>query len=471
MHDQDFRQDALRAALRNELFYFICKTFTSIRQGEALKVNWHIEAIAWKLQQVAEGHVKRLIITVPPRSLKSVCASVALPAWFLGRDPSRQVACASYAEGLSVDLHNLCRKVIQEPWYARTFPALALNPRKNTDTEFKTSAGGGRFATSVDGVFTGRGADLIIIDDPIKPIDAMSEAALSRATKWFDQTVTTRLNDKETGAIVVVMQRLHPDDLVGHLLAREGWTHLNLPAVAEEDETIQIGPDIWHVRKVGDLLHAERDSSAVLAEMKLNLGSLQFDAQYQQRPVRVDGNMIKWKWFKRFAELPYENCDDQIVQSWDTASKSDQLNDFSVCTTWRIHNNAYYLLDVFRERLDFPELRKVVVELKRRFRATDVLIEDKGSGTSLIQELNARGDVYAIAIEPKGDKMVRAAAQSAQIEAGRVFIPQDASWLGDFQSEISAFPKSRYDDQVDSMSQFLIWAFQQEHYVPRIRQL
>lgn len=205
--------------------------------------------------------------------------------------------------------------------------------------------------------------------------------------------------------------------------------------------------------------------------MKAVLGSLQFSAQYLQRPVRVEGNLIQWRWFRRYADRPLAQSDDQIVQSWDTASKADELNDFSVCTTWLIRNNAYYLLDVFRERLDFPDLRKAVVDLKRRFRPTAILIEDKGSGTPLIQVLRESGDVYSIPVLPTKDKIVRAASQCATIEAGQVFLPEVAPWLGELQAEVSAFPQSRHDDQVDSMSQFLIWAEAREYDCPRIRYL
>jgi predicted phage terminase large subunit-like protein len=267
------------------------------------------------------------------------------------------------------------------------------------------------------------------------------------------------------------MQRLHVDDLAGHVLEREGWVHLNLPAIAEADERIQIGTVQWHWRRVGDLLHPEREGPAELAEMKASLGSSGFAAQYQQQPVPIDGNMIAWSWFQRYAGILSPGEDDMIVQSWDTASKSGELNDYSVCTTWMIRNNAFYLLDVYRARLDFPALRKAVIELARRYRPAAVLIEDKGSGIQLIQELRNSGDIYPIAITPEGDKVVRASNQSAQIEAGRVFLPQDAPWLGDFQLELAAFPNGRHDDQVDSMSQFLIYAFESEFNSPRIRQL
>jgi predicted phage terminase large subunit-like protein len=205
--------------------------------------------------------------------------------------------------------------------------------------------------------------------------------------------------------------------------------------------------------------------------MKASLGSSGFAAQYQQQPVPIDGNMIRWSWFQRYPRVLIPGENDMIVQSSDTASKGGELNDYSVCTTWMIRNDAYYLLDVYRARLDFPALRKEVIELARRYRPASVLIEDKGSGIQLIQELRNSGDIYPIAIMPEGDKLVRASSQSSQIEAGRVFLPQEAHWLGDFQLELAAFPNGRHDDQVDSMSQFLIYAFESEFNCPRIRQL
>lgn len=461
--------DVLNAVLRQDLGAFTHKSFATIRPGDPFKWNWHIQAITWHLQQVAEGRIRRLIITVPPRNLKSICASAALPAWFLGRDPSRRVICASYAQDLSVELHNLCRSVMQASWYRELYPRTRLSAAKNTESEFKTTQGGGRLATSVDGVLTGRGANLIIIDDPMKPAEAMSEVTRNRVRRWFDGTVLSRLDDKAEGAIILVMQRLHVDDLAGHLLERGGWHHLNLPAMAETDEVIPIGPGQVHRRRTGDILHPERDSAEVLDEMRQNLGTYDFAAQYQQQPVPIDGGLIKWSWFRRFSHAPAREPDDQIVQSWDTASKAGELNDYSVCTTWLIRNGSYYLLDVERDRLDYPALKRRVLDLYHRHRPHAVLIEDKGSGTQLIQELPHAREVYPIAVTPQGDKVMRASNQTAQIEAGRIVIPEDAPWLGEFQREVAAFPNGRHDDQIDSMTQFLAWAMDDEFNAPRIR--
>jgi len=430
----------LDAILRTHLTSFTHKVFSTLRPGDPFKPNWHIDAINWHLQQVVDGRIRRQIITVPPRNLKSICASVALPAWLLGRDPTREIICASYAEGLSVELHNQCRNVMNAHWYKRLYPGTQLSPRKNTETEFKTTRGGGRLATSVEGTLTGRGASVIIIDDPIKPGDAASETMLSRVRNWYDGTVLSRLNDKAEGAIILVMQRLHMDDLAGHLLAQGGWHHLNLPARAEADESIAIGPNRWHRRQTGELLHAARESADVLAEMERTLGSFGFAAQYQQQPVPIDGNLIRWSWFGRHALPLASGPDDQIVQSWDTASKDGELNDYSVCVTAVVRGNRAYLVGLDRARRNYPDLRRRAIELAQEYNPHALLIEDKGSGTHLIQELQYDGRFPVIGMEPRGDKIVRASNHSAMIEGGLVSIPRRRLGWWIFRQRSPPFP-------------------------------
>jgi predicted phage terminase large subunit-like protein len=240
-------------------------------------------------------------------------------------------------------------------------------------------------------------------------------------------------------------------------LPKENWAHLNLPAIAPGPERVQIGPRRFHSRAAGDLLHPEREPESVLKEAKVNLGSYFYEAQYQQTPVPEGGNLIKWDWFQFYDELPNRGPNDRIVQSWDTASKAGELNDYSVCTTWLVSKPDFYLIDIVREQLDYPSLKRRVVETRQRHNAHDVVIEDKGSGTSLIQDLKREGAVRPIAFMPEGDKLTRMSAQSAKIEAGQVHLPRQASWLGDFKTELMAFPRGRHDDQVDSLSQFLTW--------------
>jgi len=457
--------DDLRAVLRSDLDSFVWKCFVTILPRTRYQPNWHIEAIVYQLMRVHHSEIARLLINQPPRSLKSLCVSVAYVAWLLGHDPARRIIVVSYSNELAAELHRQFRMVIDAPWYRCLFPAMQVV--KDTGTELVTSAGGSRYATSVGGTLTGRGADLIIVDDPLKAEEAMSESARRRVIDWFGGTLVSRLNDKERGPIIVIMQRLHEDDLAGHLLEHGNWQHLDLPAIAIEDGTILIGPDKPFVRRVGDVLHPERESHAALDRIKAEIGSLRFSAQYQQRPVPVAGNLIKRDWFRFYNEAPEPGPGDRIVQSWDIATMIGETNDYSVCTTWRMVKSDYYLLDVFRGRLSYPDLRRKVVALCARYNADTIVIEDAGPGMQLLQDLHhdlPAGMPRPIGAKPDGSKMDRMLAQSAKIEAGHVHLPKQADWLASFLLELLAFPHGRQDDQVDSVSQLLNWAARQKYF-------
>ena len=205
--------------------------------------NWHLEAIAYQLERVRRGEIKRLIINMPPRSLKSVTASVAFPAFVLGHDPTRRIICVSYSGDLAKKHANDFRAVLEARWYRELFPGTRIG-QKDSETEIELTARGFRLATSVGGTLTGRGGDLIIIDDPLKPDDAHSETKRNAANEWFKNTLLSRLDDKRTGAIIIVMQRVHMDDLTGFVTSQsDEWQVLNLPAIAEVDEVIPISDD------------------------------------------------------------------------------------------------------------------------------------------------------------------------------------------------------------------------------------
>jgi hypothetical protein len=217
----------------------------------------------------------------------------------------------------------------------------------------------------------------------------MSKAAREAVISWYRTTLSTRLDDKRTGVVILIMQRLHIEDLVGHILQEEGanWVHLNLPAIAEEPQEIALGNARVHMRAIDEVLHAEREPLELLQRQQAQMGSPAFSAQYQQRPVPAEGNLVKAEWLKSYDFLPERQPLTQIVQSWDCAAKSGELNDYSVCLTFFVHNNAFHLIDVFRQRLGYPELKKKVIEQKARFAANVVLMEDAGHGTALIQDL------------------------------------------------------------------------------------
>ena len=254
------------------------------------------------------------------------------------------------------------------------------------------------------------------------------------------------------------MQRLHEDDLVGHVLELEDWEVISFPAIATEDETHIIesafGTYNYH-RREGEALHPDREPLEVLDALRRSLGSEFFAAQYLQSPTPPGGGKIKPAWFRRFDAPPQSF--DRVIQSWDTASKTKELSDFSVCTTWGQKGKEFFLLNVFRRRLEFPELKAAVKTQAALYPNITILIEDKGSGTALIQDL-AREGFYVTAYEPKGEKIFRLEGQTALIENGFVHVPREAHWLEDFFHELAMFPKGKHDDQVDSMSQALAWA-------------
>jgi predicted phage terminase large subunit-like protein len=446
------------AIVRTNLYAFFRVAFPLVSPGGPLAENWHLRAIAHALQLVLEGKTRRLVINVPPRSLKSTLSSVVFPAFVLGVNPRNRFIGASYSENLAFTFSRSCRDLMRSPLYQRLFPNTRIASGRDSQMEFATTAGGYRLSTSVGGSLTGRGGNYVVIDDPLKAQDAFSASIREANNEWFGNTLLSRLDNKATDRIVVVMQRLHADDLSGYLLERGGWTHLNIPAIAEHEHDVPIGPNCVHHRKIGDILHAERESLSVLNDLKLEMGSTSFAAQFQQTPVAEDGNLIKWSWFKFYDAPPHLISTDRLVISWDTASSTKDLASYSAAVVLLVHRDTVYVLEVVRERLEYPELRRRVIQLHQKWRnalsSYWLLIENKGSGMGLIQDLR-REHIHAIPINPEGDKIIRMNNQTGRIEAGSVWLPRSAPWLEEFRRELCAFPGGRHSDQVDAFSQAL----------------
>lgn len=447
----------LRALLRQDLGFFARGAFSELLPTTLISWNWHLDLIASRLEDVLAGRTRRLIINIPPRYGKSLIASVAFPAYILGRDPTAEIVCVSYAQDLAEKMAGDTRRLMNSSWYRDIFDTRLANARSRL-SELRTVEGGTRLATSVEGMLTGRGGNIIIVDDPLKPAEAASETQRKGVNDWFDYTVTTRSNDKERGAIVIIMQRLHEDDLVGHLQEQGHWDVLALPAIAEADERHEyrsVGRDRIVVLAEGEPLHPERESLARIEEAKTTMGSYAWAAQYQQRPAPAGGGIIKAHWFPRYA------VDDRprflkVIQSWDTASKISEVSSFSVCTTFGItRDKRILLLDVFRARLEYPDLKRKVVELFERFHPASILIEDTAAGTQLVQELRHQGLHQITPVKVEGSKEMRMQAQTPVMEAGHVWLPEQAPWLQHYLHELMMFPNGRYSDQVDSTSQAL----------------
>lgn len=460
MNEENYRlqhlvQRARNDVLRHDFGAFAQKCFATVNPNTRYIPNWHIALIGEYLEACRRGDIRRLVINMPPRMMKSLTVSVAWPAFLLGHNPAERIMTASYAAGLSVKHALDCRHVVQSDWYGEVFPALQLAKDQNEKHKFATTAHGHRIATSVGGTATGEGGNFLIMDDPLTPMQAMSASQRQMAAEWFDHTFATRLDDKQRGVIVVVMQRLHEDDVSGHLLAKGGWEHLCLPAIAEAPEKLCFGA-VENRRERGEALHPERENAAQLAAQKRELGSFAFAAQYQQNPMPADAGMVARHWFGRYRMPPAEW--ERVVQSWDTGIKAGANHDCSVCVTLGEHAGKSYVLDVAVLRAEYPELKRQVRQLAQQWMPDVLLVEDKASGQSLLQDLRReKGLPPLVAMMPVADKVTRFAAVSAMIEAGMVLLPQDAPWLAEFERELLAFPRGKHDDQVDAFSQYLGW--------------
>lgn len=468
MSSKTIAPDALALhVLRNNFVSFLARSFTQLHPGTGYLHNWHIDAIAAALERMRAGECTRLIVNVPPRSLKSVMLSAAWPAFLLGQDPSLKILCASYAQSLSIK-HSLdTRHIMQSPWYRALFPQTELLPDQNEKHRFHTTRHGMRLATSTGGAVTGEGGDLLILDDPLSAADAWNHAARAQANRWFDHVFSTRLNDKRRGAMLLVMQRLHADDLTGHLMKKGGFELLNFPAVAVEEERWNLLSGIYR-RHSGELLHPAREDASAIAQARLQLGSSAFAAQYQQAPVDESGAMIKLHWFRRYRQVPPQA---RILQSWDTGVKTGAANDPSACLTFALAEGEIYLIEALTVRAEYPQLRKLILEQAMKYDPHAILIEDKASGQSLLQDLRRETHLPLVAVMPKGDKAMRMARATVLLEAGKVWLPDYANWLPGFEEEIARFPGGRYDDQVDALSQALYYLREHDGKGPQIRRL
>jgi predicted phage terminase large subunit-like protein len=450
----------LRELQRRDFSAFLEKAWPHISGGEMLEWNWHLDAIGHQLDRIERGHNRRLIVNLPPRNGKSKTISVIWVAWMLGQHPGLAIVCVCYSNELSGKLARDCLSIMQAGWYRALFPRTVISSKRSATFDFETTRGGGRFATSTSGTLTGRGGDIIILDDVIKPEEAFSDVTREKVNDWFRSTLISRLNNKATGAMLCVMQRLHQYDLPGMLLEQGSWELLSLPAIAAHDEVVALTRGRTFVRKAGKVLHAAREPLSVLEELKASMGSSAFQAQYLQDPVPADGNLIKAGWLKEYGADFDPQDGGMVVQSWDTAIKTGDNNDFSVCVTALVRGKLVYVLDVWRGRVEFHDLTRKAIALAQQFRSTALLIEDKASGQQLIQTLragNARAVPNPIARMPQQDKFSRVAGVSAMIEAGQLLLPREASWLAEFRSELLTFPNGRFDDQADALAQLLEW--------------
>ena len=443
------------AMLRNDFKSFLRYAFDSMQPGSEFVNGWYLDVLTDYLQAAAEGSIRRLIINLPPRCLKSFCASVAWPAWIMGNNPSAKIIAASHVGSLSVSHSIGTRDIMKCDWYQKVFDGTKFAGDQNTKERFSTTMYGMRLAASVGGSLLGEGGDFLILDDPHNPMDVHSKKARDDMIRWFESVFMTRINNRNKGVVVVVMHRLHTEDLTGYLLAKQPdtWTVLSLPAIATEDISIVSINNKIYRRQKGDSLHPALLSESVVEEIKQEVGSYAFGAHYQQCPVVYDNGLLSRDRLFYYYGVPSGNM--AILQSWDTAVGCGDSGDYSVCSTWGRVDDKFYLLDVFRCRLTYPELKKHVCIMFSRWNAEIVLVEDQSSGQQIIQELQA--ELPLVAFRSRLSKIDRFMSVLGVIEDGRVFLPSSAPWLECFVDELLSFPNGKYDDQVDTLVQLLQW--------------
>lgn len=406
--------------------------------------------------------------------MKSLAVSVFWPTWEWLTNPSLRYVMASYALALSIRDNLKARRLIKSPWYQRRWGhRFQLTGDQNAKIRYETDKTGFRFATSVGGAVTGEGGDRIIVDDPHNVMEAHSDAIREATLEWWDQVMSTRLNDPKTGVQVVIMQRVHERDLAGHILAQGGWHHLCLPAEYEPRVQVEGGLEAAPApaarpqphdacpiaadprREPGELLWPARYGAAELAELKTRLGSYGAAGQLQQRPSPATGGIFLRHWWRFYTKLP--DLFDEMIQSWDCAFKDLKASDRVAGHVWGRLGADCYLIDRVSTQLSFTQTVDAVVTMTKKWpKAMAKLVEDKANGPAVIDTLKHKIPGL-IPIEPEGGKLDRAHAVSPMMEAGNVYLPspQLAPWVQEFIEICAAFPFGATDDDVDAMTQAL----------------
>lgn len=443
--------DVLKSALRNDFLSFVAKCFVYLNPGQIFHSNWHLEVISHKLDECRKGNIKRLVILLPPRHLKSTITSVAWPAFVLGHAPQTKSICASYGQELANKLSNDTRSIMNSEWYRNLFPGTCISPQKDTQHYFETTDHGGRFATSVGGPMTGFGCDILIVDDPQKPSDMVHETSRQRAPDWLFNTAFSRFNDPKNGIAVIVMQRLGEDDLIGALENIPDVDILKIPTRAEVAITYDLGDDLHHTFAPGTFLQEKRFGLHEFLAKRAEMGSKDFSAQYQQEPLPSDGGVLQWDWFRKCDKLPEIS---ELIMSVDVAATEGGGN-YTAITLWGHLNEHWYLVDARRYQHDLAKVRQTIEALDKQYQPDLLVIDSIGVGNGLVAELQARGYKHIRPCGASTSKIERAYDIAAMVESGRVHVLSTIPSLAEFRKEIIAFPEGKSDDFVDSMTQVL----------------
>ena len=467
-HEDLRRQAEMQEALlareaERSLSAFVRQAWSILEPATAFMPNWHIELLCEYLEAVTAGEVRRLLVNLPPRCMKSLLVSVLWPVWEWIQRPEERWIFASYSDTLATK-HSIDRRtVVQSLWYQRWWAdRVQLAPDQNVKGEFQNTRRGVMVATSVGGSITGKGGNRIIVDDPHNTTQVESDAQREAARTYFTRTLSTRLDDPKHGTMAVVMQRLHERDLSAVCLDL-GFTHLCLPAEAETRTEI-IFPRSGRIliREPGDLLWPKRDGRDELDVQKRMLGSIAYAGQYQQQPVPAGGAIFQRDWLRFYDELPSLP---EVAQSWDMSFKDRPDNDYVVGLVAGRRDANIYLIDRVKGQWAFSESCRQVEALRRRYPASStILIEDTANGPAIIDVLHQRVSGL-IAVQPEGGKLARAQAAQPCVEAGNVYLPNprpygrlipERAWVDDFLYQLTVFPNGAHDDDVDAFTQLVV---------------
>lgn len=435
-------------------------------------INTTLEKIARKeVCPVTGFKYERVMIFMPPGSAKSTYGSVTFPTWYMGNNPNKNIITTSYASGLAKKFGRKCRTITSSKQYREVFDTSLRRDNRAVD-DWALENGSTFMAGGILSGITGNRADGLVIDDPVKGREDADSATIREKT-WEAYLNDLRTRLKPNGWQLIIQTRWHEDDLSGRILPKnwdgesgwvesrqgEPWFVICLQAeCTREDDPMG--------REIGEWLWTDWFTPEHWQREKRVQGSRNWDALYQQIPKPTEGALIKKNWIQRYGEPPTEFM--RVVFSLDTAYKEDQINDPSVLTIWGEKEYGKYLLHVWRDRVEYPALKRILANYYMTWKPTAVLIEDKSSGQSLIQECRdgimlkqfpKAIHIPVVAIEPEGNKLDRAVRVSSQFEAGTVYLPEVAPWLLDFESELFGFPIATNDDQVDSATQFLDWSY------------
>jgi predicted phage terminase large subunit-like protein len=448
-------------AIRSSFLAFALKAFAQLYPGKELVVHPYVKLLACNLEAVATAERRRLVITLPPRHLKTFLASICLPAWILVQRPSARILILSYGQELADKIAYSNREILRSTWFCRLFKTRIA---KRLLTDFITTANGCVRSVSIEGSVTGFGADVIIVDDAVQIKDCDNEKQLQRVNVLFDGEIRTRLDNPKKGAVVIVAHRLAEDDLPGHVLQEGGWKLVRLPLIAPRRRTYEIDGFVWE-RQKGDLLRPDAFTVRDVERLR-SMKRPGFETLQQQNPGARDRLNIR---AKHFGVLPLAMVqpDTPVVLSIDPGQKGGPTHSFSVVQAWAPHAGRYLLLDTWREQARYPDLRDQVRRFQRRYRPSVILVEATGQGPALVSDIRAEQGLQIEPITPHEDKLSRLHKHRRAIRSGILALPEVAPWVAEFIDEMVQFPYGHFDDQVDALTQFLDWIAEHPYLAKR----